>query len=133
MGKMINMISIIVFVDIIFITFWGGSTSLQSIVVNWITNPTGFDTNFITLALKSLFTTIAAGALTAVVVALSGAKTDTVLFATFASSTLFNLGKDYLFMYQQIAEINILIATLVMLPFMIMFAFITIEWLKNRD
>ena len=127
------MISIILFVDLLFITFWGASNSLQSIIVNWIANPTGFSSNFVTLALRSLFSTIAVGAIAAVVVALSGAKTDTVLFAAFASTTLYNIGKDYLFMYQQVAKINIIVATLFILPFMIMFAFITIEWLKGRD
>lgn len=127
------MISLIIFVDILFITFWGTTTSLQSIIFNWITDPTNFDGNFITLALQSLFVTISAAAISAVVVALSGAKTDTVLFAAFAAGTLYNIGKDYLFMFQEISKINTILATIMMVPFIIMFAFIVVEWLKNRD
>lgn len=128
------LISIIIFVDILFITFWAGaSTSLQSIIVSWITDPASFNANFITLALKSLFATITAGALTAVVVALSGAKTDTVLFSAFASGTLYNIGKDYLVMYQEVANINTILALVLIVPFMIMFAFIVVEWLRGKD
>lgn len=127
------MISLIIFVDILFLTFWGTTTSLQSIIWTWAADPTNFDSNLVTVALTSLFSTIAAGALTAVVVALSGAKTDTVLFAGFASGVLYNVGKDYLFMFQEISKINTILATLLMVPFVIMFAFIVIEWLRGRD
>ena len=133
MGKAIKLISIILFVDILFITFWSGSTSLESIIVSWITSPASFNTNLVIVALKSLFTTIAAGALAAVVVALSGAKTDTVLFAGFASAVLVNIGKDYLFMYQQVATINSILALIAIFPFVVMFSFIVIEWLRGRD
>lgn len=128
-----QMISTIIFVDILFITFWGTTTSLQSIIFNWILDPVNFDSNLVTIAFNSLFSTIAAGALTAVVVALSGAKTDTVLFAGFASGVLYNIGKDYLFMFQEIAKINTILATLFMVPFLIMFAFIVVEWLRGKD
>lgn len=133
MGKMINMISIIVFVDLLFIIFWGGSTSLNSIIVSWVTNPTDFDGNLVVVALEALGITIAAGALAAVVVALSGAKTDTVLFAAFAFAILINLGKDYLFMFQQVQVINGFLAQIFIWPFVIMFAFVVVEWLKGRD
>lgn len=128
-----TMISTIIFVDILFIYFWGSTTSLQSILFNWITDPTNFDGNLVTIALTSLFSTIAAGALTAVVVALSGAKTDTVLFASFTSAVLYNIGKDYLFMYQELNNINPLIANVFMIPFIVMFAWISIEWLRGKD
>ena len=72
MGKMMAMISTIVFVDILFILFWGTTGSLNSIIINWIVDPVNFDGNFVTLALAALFQTIAAGAIAAVVVALSG-------------------------------------------------------------
>ncbi len=127
-------ISTILFVDLIFITFWGSSTSLQSIIFNWITNPKAFDTNFVTLALTSLFTTLAIGATAAVVVStISGAKTDTVLFAGFAAGTLFNVGKDFYAMYDVISITSTTLANLLILPFIIMFAFITIEWLRGKD
>ena len=65
--------------------------------------------------------------------ALSGAKTDTVLFAVFASGTLYNIGKDYLFMFQELSKINTIVATILMVPFIIMFAFIVVEWLRAKD
>ncbi len=133
MGKMVTMISTIIFVDILFILFWGTSTSLTSILFNWIVDPTNFDGNLVTLAFFSLFSTIAAGALTAVVVALSGAKTDTVLFASFASGVLYNVGKDYLFMFQELTNINVQIANVFMIPFIVMFSWISIEWLRGKD
>ncbi len=133
MGKMINMITIVIFVDMLFLAFWGGSTSLESIIWNWLVDPVDFNTNLVTVALTSLFSTIAAGALTAVVVALSGAKTDTVLFASFASAVILNIGKDYLFMFQQISQVNTLLATILIIPFLITFSFITIEWLRGKD
>lgn len=133
MGKMIKMISFIIFVDILFITLWPGSTSLQGIIFNWVSNPTAFNTNFVTLVFQSLVGTIAVGALTAVVVALSGAKTDTVLFASFAGGTLYNIGKDFLFMFQEVSKVSAIFATLLIVPFIIMFAFITIEWLRGKD
>jgi len=133
MGKMMAMISTIVFVDILFILFWGTTGSLNSIIINWIVDPVNFDGNFVTLALAALFQTIAAGAIAAVVVALSGAKTDTVLFAVFASGTLYNIGKDYLFMFQELSKINTIVATILMVPFIIMFAFIVVEWLRAKD
>lgn len=133
MGKMIKMITIVIFVDMLFLTFWGGSTSLESIIWNWLVDPVNFNTNLVTLALKSLFSTIAAGALTAVVVALSGAKTDTVLFAAFASAVILNIGKDYLFMFQEIAAVNTIIATILIVPLLIIFSFVTIEWLRGKD
>lgn len=127
------MISTIVFVDLLFITFWGGSGSLQSIFVSWITNPTAFDSNFITIVIKSAFDSIIIGASAVVATFFSGAKTDTVLFAAFASTTLYNIGKDYLTMYQQVSIVSPVLATIFIVPFMIMFAFIVMEWLKNKD
>jgi len=133
MGKMIAMLSTILFVDLLFITFWGGSSSLQSIFVSWITDPAGFDSNLISTLIQSAFSSIIIGASAVVATFFSGAKTDTVLFAAFASTTLWNVGKDYLTMYQQVAVVNTTLATIFIVPFMIMFAFITMEWLKNKD
>lgn len=133
MGKMIAMISTILFVDLIFITFWGGSTSLQSIFVSWITDPAAFNSNFVAITIEAAFSSIIIGASAVVATFFSGAKTDTVLFAAFASTTLYNIGKDYLTMWQIISLINPILATIIIMPFMIMFAFIVVEWLKNKD
>ena len=84
MGKMIKLISAVIIVDLIFITFWGGSGSLNSMIASWLIDPTNFDNNLLTIAIQALITTIAAVALASVVVRQSGAKTDTVLFALFA-------------------------------------------------
>jgi len=127
------MISTIIFVDILFITFWGGSSSLQSIFVSWINNPAAFDSNLVILVIRSAFDSIIVGAGAVVATFFSGAKTDTVLFAAFASTTILNIGKDYLAMWQQVSLINPILATVSMLPFIIMFSFITLEWLKNKD
>jgi len=135
MGKLIWFVSIIIFVDLLFITFWSGASgSLQSIIATWITDPTNFDGNLVTLAFQSLFSTIAIGATAAIVVStISGAKTDTVLFAGFAAVVIFNIGKDLLAMFTIIKDINPLIAIVVMVPLIIMFGFVTVEWLKSRD
>lgn len=130
---MIAMISTILFVDLIFITFWGGSTSLQSIFVSWITDPAAFNSNFVAITIEAAFSSIIIGASAVVATFFSGAKTDTVLFAAFASTTLYNIGKDYLTMWQIISLINPILATIIIMPFMIMFAFIVVEWLKNKD
>ncbi len=126
-----NMISTIIFVDILFLTFWGTTTSLQSIIWTWAADPLNFDGNLITLAIQSLFSTIAV--VGAVIIALRGSQTDTVIFAGFASAVIFNIGKDYLFMYQEVAKINTILATILMVPFLIMFAFIVVEWLRGKD
>jgi len=134
MGKTMYFISIIIFIDLLFVVFLGGSTSLQSIIFNWITEPKDFDTNFVSLALRSLFTTLAIGATAAIVVStISGAKTDTVLFAGFAAGTLYNVGKDFYGLYDIISLESTTLATILILPFIIMFAFITIEWLRGKD
>lgn len=133
MGKTMYMISLIIFVDLLFITFWGATTSLQSIVWSWLLDPANFEGNLITIGLQALFSTIAAGAIAAVVVALSGAKTDTVLFAVFAAGTLYNVGKDFVFMFQEVSKINEVLAVVMMAPFIIMFGFMVIEWLRGKD
>lgn len=129
-----NMISIVLFVDLLFLLFWGGSGSLQSVIANWISDPTNFETNLLTSALVgTLLATLVGGAIAAAVTFFGGAKTDTILFAAFAFGTLYNIGKDYLFMYNQMAIVNQLLATVLILPFMVMFAFVTLEWLRAKD
>ena len=134
MGKVTNILSIVIFVDLLFILLWGGSGSLQSVIANWISDPANFSSNTLTTALvTTLLVSLIGGAIAAAVTFFGGAKTDTILFATFAFGTLYNIGKDILFMYNQIVGINSSIANFVVLPMMIMFAWMTLEWLRAKD
>lgn len=134
MGKVSNILSIVIFVDLLFIFFWGGSGSLQSIIANWISDPSNFSSNTFTTALvTTLLISLIGGAIAAAVTFFGGAKTDTILFATFAFGTLYNVGKDILFMYDQVVGINSDLANFIVLPLMIMFAWQTLEWLRAKD
>lgn len=131
MGKTMNMIGILVFVDILFLIFWGGSSSLQSIVMSALIDNTNYNGSLLAIALTQTLLVSLIGF--AVVAIIGSTKTDTILFATFGLGTLFNLGKDFIFMFQEIKSINLIVATLFLIPITVMYMWIIVEWIRGKD
>ena len=133
MGKLVSMLSILIFIDILFlVTGQLDVSSSTSVVTGAILDPSLFKTTkFFALFLG----VVGIGGL----IATSGVTTGTLASATnvlafgamaFAMIALFG---DFLTIYLMLRVHNEVLAIIVMAPIIMIFAVIIAEWLRGKD
>lgn len=133
MGKLITFLSILIVIDILFlITGQLNLDSNTSMVTGAILNPTAFKTSVFFL----LFFGIAGiGGL----IATSGVTTGifatgtNILAFTAMAITMTGLLGDFITIFNTLRDHNIVLATIVMAPILLLFTVTLAEWLRGKD
>ena len=131
MGKMITFLSILIFVDILFIaTGQLAIESTGSLIASAILNPESLkDSNF----WLSFITGLSALAVaTVVVVGLITKPSDITIFIGMGLTLSVLIG-DYISIFSYLRDANPLLATILFAPIMIIFGFVVLEWVRGKD
>lgn len=131
MGKLLTFISILVFIDLLFlVTGQIAFDSPSSIILNTIYDPSNIQNlNFWTVLIGGLSGIVVIGG---IVAGLVTRQSDIVIFFTMAG-TLALLVPDYVSIYSYIADFNDVLAAFILMPIMVIFTFIIIEWARGKD
>ena len=136
MGKMINLIIILVFIDLLFIVTGQLSiaeTNPSSLILQAILDPqTILSTQFFALffSVAGLATILTTGAV--LVGIINKAGIDIIGFAS-ATVLLTGLAGDYITIWNLLRAQNPVLATLIFAPIILMFIFILVEWVRGKD
>lgn len=132
MGKLIGYLSIIVLIDLIFlITGQLTSSSPTSVIINAILDPSNIESSqLFILLITGGISLLAVGA--AVVVGVISRSFEIVLFVPVAISLSVLIG-DFATVFVYLASINVVWATVIMAPIMILFVMTIVEWLRGKD
>lgn len=139
MGKMILLISILIFVDMIFLIGFPGTLQSHSILAQLIQNPTDINAStFLPSLLSTIASVIVGAGIASGLSYLAGGgrlslSAELVFFYGIASGLFFTLIQDYIAIYSLVSLSSKTVASLLMIPFIIIFGFIIIEWLKGKD
>lgn len=136
MGKMINLVIILIIMDILFlVTGQMGQDSLTSLTLNAIENPESMinSTFYISLisgnASGSLTTLAVAGG---VIVGSIVSATNIIVFLPMGLLLALLLG-DFLSIYGVINAFNPVLSKVIMAPIFIIFVLTVIEWIRGKD
>ncbi len=131
MGKTITLISILVFIDILFLVT--GQLTLDSptsVIIQSITDPSSImDFNFWQLFIAGI-TALLVGA--TVVVGIVTRGSDITIFIPMALGIGAMIG-DYITVYLHLAAINNVLATILFVPLLIVFVIVIAEWVRGKD
>ncbi len=132
MGKLISYLSLIVLIDLIFlITGQLTSSSPTSIIINAILDPANIEASqLFVLLITGGISLLAVGA--AVVVGVISRSFEIVLFIPVAISLSVLIG-DFATVFVYLASINVVWATIIMAPIMVLFVMTIVEWLRGKD
>lgn len=133
MGKLVTYLSMLIFVDMLFlITGQLDVNSASSIVTGAILNPTAFKTSvfFLTfLGVAGIAGLIAtAGVTTGVLVN----ATNVLAFIAMAIAMIGLLG-DFITIFNTLSNYNFVLAVVIMAPIIMLFAVTLAEWLRGKD
>lgn len=132
MGRLGSLIMALVFIDLLFLITGGLNVNApSSIILGVITDPSTIKTsNFWDL---SILTLVGLAVIAGIYSRLSGgAPSDALKFIPIAIG-ISALIVDFLYIYNELRALNEVLATLVMAPIVIMFAFAILEWVRGKD
>ena len=133
MGKLITMLTLLIFIDILFLaTGQLDINSPTSIVTGAILDPSTFKTSVFFL----LFFGIAGiGGLIATSGVTTGAlvSATNVLAFTFMAVSMAGLLGDFITIYLSLRSYNEVLAIVIMAPIIMIFAVIVADWLRGKD
>jgi len=131
MGKTITLISILVFIDILFLVT--GQLTLDSptsVIIQSITNPSSImDFNFWQLFITGITALLVAAT---VVVGIVTRGSDITIFIPMALGIGAMIG-DYITVYLHLAAINNVLATILFVPLLVIFVIVIAEWVRGKD
>lgn len=133
MGKLMTYVTILIFIDILFlVTAQFVIASPSSVIINSINDlSTLTSSNFWQILIST--TGISTLAITAVVIAgLITRASDILIFVPMAVGLALLIG-DYIAIFSYIASINKVFALLTFVPIVVMFSLVIVEWLRGKD
>lgn len=134
MGKFASFLTLIIFMDLMFIVT--GQTipnSPSSIILNAIIDPTNIKTTQLFIVLFGVAGIAGLAALSGVSTGVvSRAGIDLLGFAAIAATLVLLVG-DFLFIFIFLKNINATLAVLIMSPIIAIFVFTVAEWLRGKD
>ena len=132
MGKLVSYISILIAIDLLFlITGQLGVNSPTSAIVGAITSPgTMVSSQWWTLLITGGISLLFVGA--AVVIGVVSRSFEIVIFVPMAIALAALIG-DFATIFVYLASFNIVLATVIMAPIMILFVITIVEWLRGKD
>ncbi len=137
MGKLLNYIIMIVMIDVLFlVTGQLGANSPTSLILGAIQGLTEIKGTQLWLTLIG----VAGGAvgITALLVVgtvrvgLVTTFLQALIFIPIALALIAMIG-DFSTVFLKLADFNVVLATVIMAPIMIIFVFVVVEWVRNRD
>lgn len=132
MGKLIQMVSILIFIDLLFIMT--GQLTLNSptsVIIQAILDPSNIQGSQLwTLIIISGISGLAL--VTAVVVGIVTRNLEFFFFVTISLGFAALVG-DFVTIFIHLASFNRVLATVVMGPVIILFVFTVLEWLRGKD
>lgn len=131
MGKLVTFISILIFIDLIFlITGQLAIDSPSSVILSAIVNPSDIRTsNFWAVLIAGLS---ALSIVSAIVAGLVTRSSDLAIFFGMAGTLALLIG-DYITIFDYLYSINDVFATVILMPIILMFTLIIIEWARSKD
>ncbi len=131
MGKMLTFVSILIFIDLLFLTTAQfGLESPGSVILNAINDLSTLKTANIWIVLIDGLSGLVIA--TAVIAGLVTRSSDIAIFFAMAGTLALLIG-DFLAIYIYLASISFIFATIVMAPIGIIFTFVVIDWAKGKD
>ncbi len=131
MGKLIGLITMLVFIDLLFLAT--GQLTLDSpssIIITALQDPSALkDLNW----WKIISEQIAILAITATVIAGIATRSSDILIWIPTSIFLSLMIGDFLAIYSHLASINQPLAIIIMSPIMVIFAITILEWVRGKD
>lgn len=140
MGKLITMLSVILFIDLLFIITGQSTGTLSSILIDSLLNIGQVNaTQFFSQLIgdiaglggsgTGILSLLAAGG---VIVGSIVTRDFNILFIPM-TATLALLVGDLIIIANRLIEINPVWGTVIMAPFIIMYLFVAVEWLRGKD
>ncbi len=132
MGKLIQFVAILVFIDILFIiTGQNVLFSPTSVIINAILDPANIQTSqlWILIIAGGIGTLAIVGS---VVLGIVTRNVEFFFFVAFALGFATLVG-DFVGIFLYLASFNILFATITIGPLMILFLMTVLEWLRGKD
>ena len=133
MGKLVTFMSILIIIDILFlITGQLNLDSNTSMVTGAILNPTAFKTSVFFLL---FFGAVGIGGLIAtsgVTTGILSTGTNILAFTGMALAMTGLLG-DFITIFNTLRDYNVVLATIVMAPILLLFTVTLAEWLRGKD
>ncbi len=132
MGKLIQFVAILVFIDILFIiTGQNVLNSPSSAIINALLDPANIQASqlWILIITGGVATLAIVGS---VVLGIVTRNVEFFFFVTFALGFATLVG-DFVAIFLYLASFNVLIATITIGPLMILFLMTVLEWLRGKD
>ncbi len=134
MGRFAGFLTFLIFLDLFFIiTGQIGEISGTSIILNTLL---GLENIFGGLFYTVIFVTAIGGVAALFVGVVTGiinkAGIEFLIFTTL-TITFATMAADFISIYVHLASLNVVWATVIFAPIIIIYLFTTLEWLKNKD
>ena len=131
MGKLVTLITMLIFIDILFVmTGQLALSSSSSVIITAMFSPADImETNFWALVITSL---VSLGAVAGIVAGLVTRNSDIAIFFAMAG-TLALLVMDYVAIYRYLFALNNLLALIVLGPIVVIFSMVILEWARGKD
>lgn len=133
MGKLVNYISILLFIDLMFlITGQLTTVSPTSIIIGAVLNPETMLTTKFYLIFLGLVGIAGIAATAGVTSGIVTRGIDVLAFTAMALALSTMLG-DFISIFLVLRSINIVLATVIMAPLIMLFVVTIAEWLRGKD
>ncbi len=134
MGKLIQYILILAIIDLLFIiTGQLGFESSTSVILSALVNPSIVLTSNWWASLIKGTGAISSLIITTVVIAgIATRNSDITIFAAMAG-VLALLAADFILIYNHLASLNLVLATMIMSPVIIVYVMTVVAWLRGKD
>jgi len=131
MGKLITLLAILIFIDMLFIiTGQLVLDSPSSVIISAVTDPSSLkDSNFWAILVTGLGGLAVVGA---VIAGIATRSSDILVFVLMATSLSLLIG-DYVSIFNHLYALNNVMATIILVPVIVIFALVIIEWLRGKD
>lgn len=146
MGKLIYYISLLVFIDLLFIVtgqiLSTGTPSISSIILNAILDlPNLTFSGFFRQLIGDIFNLANSttgimgllGGIAGVTIGTLITKSDSLLWLSVIGASVGLLVSDFVFIFSYLASLNSILATMIMAPIIVVFVLILIDWSRGKD
>ena len=131
MGKLIYFVSLLVLTDILFLVT--GQLNIQSpssVIINTIIDPSNISNlNFWSILITGLS---ALSAVAVVIIGIATRQSDTLIFIPMGISLSLLIG-DYITIFDYLASLNNVFATILLIPTIVIFSLVIVEWVRGKD
>lgn len=133
MGKLVSMMTILIFIDILFlVTGQIDLSSPTSVITGAILDPSSFKTSVFFILFLGTVGILGLASTSGVTTGSLVSATNVLAFTVMAIAMTALLG-DFITLYLNLRVFNEVLATMVMAPIIMIFAMTIAEWLRGKD